>query len=117
MNHAVSRPGWDATFSREQTLEWGALRLHLASKKLYVEGEVVLLRRKEYDFLHVMLSTPEKCFSRDELLLRIWGLDFDTGTNLIEVLVYNLRKKIREVYDDPVIETLRGVGYRLVDGI
>ena len=96
-----------------QHIEWKEFELNRMARRLVVAGRPMTLRLKEYELLEIMLQRPEKCFSRDELLRCIWGYDFDTGTNLVDALVYSVRKKLRRHVKRPIIETVRGVGYRL----
>lgn len=114
MTDSISHPEPPKTQSGDAVrFEWGELQLNGAARRLFVAGRPLALRLKEFDLLRVMLEQPDRCFSRDELLERVWDVDFDTGTNLVDVVVYSLRKKMRLVTDQPVIETVRGVGYRL----
>ena len=114
MIDSVTHPEPSITLSRDVgRFEWGVLQLNGTARRLFVAGRPLALRLKEFDLLRVMLEQPDRCFSRDELLERVWDVDFDTGTNLVDAVVYSLRKKMRQVTDQPVIETVRGVGYRL----
>ncbi|MCS7194138.1 MAG: winged helix-turn-helix domain-containing protein, partial [Meiothermus sp.] len=69
----------------------------------------VRLRAKEYQVLELFLLSPGRVFTREEILERVWGPGFECSSNLVEVYVKNLRRRIRE----NLIETVRGLGYRL----
>ena len=68
---------------------------------------------REFDLLSYLLRHAGAACSRDELLAGVWGIDFETGTNTVDVFVYALRRKLRAAGLPSAIETVRGVGYRL----
>ncbi|MDX1623819.1 MAG: response regulator transcription factor [Gemmatimonadota bacterium] len=78
-------------------------------------GEPVELTPKEFQLLEHFLLHPEEVVRRTELLEKVWELQFDPGSNVVDVHVGNLRKKLREV-GPPLIHTVRGVGYMLREG-
>lgn len=77
------------------------------------EGRNVLLTAKEFALLEYFLRNPGKVISRAELARNIWKVDFDTGTNMVEVYVNYLRKKIDKGFDSKLIHTQFGMGYIL----
>ncbi len=88
-------------------LEGGGLRLDLNRRRADSRGHSVPLSEREFGLLaHLMRRSGDVC-RREELLHDIWGLDFDPGSNVVEVCVRRLRAKI----EDAPIETVRGVGY------
>ena len=90
----------------------GALRLDLDRRRVRLDGTDVSLTERESALLaHLMRRCGEVC-GRDELLHDVWGMDFDPGSNVVEVCVRRLRAKIGP---QAVIETVRGVGYCLVE--
>lgn len=74
-------------------------------------GAVVRLTGKEYEVLELFMLNPGRTYRRDEVLDRIWGAGFEAASNLVDVYVLNLRRKLGE----GLLETVRGVGYRLTD--
>jgi DNA-binding response OmpR family regulator len=74
-----------------------------------VEGRPVELTSREFALLETFLRHPDQVLSREQLLSHVWGYFFDPSTNLVNVYVNNLRKKLGE----GIIETVRGAGYRL----
>ena len=58
------------------------------------------------------MRSPGRVFTRTQIYTHVWGMHFDPGTNLIDVCIRRLRNKIDRDFDPPLIETLRGVGYR-----
>ena len=105
----------DSVVRRRKSLapiEIGDLRLDLAHRSVVRAGLKVDLSPREFDLLRVLLTSPDKVFSRAELLLEVWGIDFDPGTNVVDVHVARLRRKIDSA-GVPLIQTVRGEGYRL----
>lgn len=103
---------------RESTsLEAAGIRLNLLSRKVERDGIEVRLSAKEFDLLAYFLRHPGQALSRQQILGAVWGYDFDPGTNVVEVYIRYLRRKLA-IDDRPVpIETIRSVGYRLTTGL
>jgi DNA-binding response OmpR family regulator len=98
------------TGSEEQTLlRSGDLVLDLRTRRASIGDRAVELTAREYGLLEVFLRHPDQVLSREQLLSHVWGYDFDPGSNVVEVYVRYLRKKL----GDTTIETVRGMGYRL----
>ncbi|HET8986390.1 MAG TPA: response regulator transcription factor [Trueperaceae bacterium] len=74
-------------------------------------GAVVRLTAKEYEVLELFMLNPGRTYRREEVLDRVWGAGFESPSNLVDVYVLNLRRKL----GDGVLETVRGLGYRLAD--
>ncbi len=91
----------------------GPLRLDRRARTATVAGADLPLTLKEFDLLAHLLDHAGACCSRDEILRDVWGIDFETGTNTIDVFVYALRRKLRSRGLSGAIQTVRGVGYRL----
>ena len=77
-----------------------------------VKGQSVDLRMKEFDLLLALAENPDVVFSRERLLDAVWGFDFAGETRTVDVHVAHLRHKLDGM--QPVIETVWGVGYKLV---
>lgn len=90
-------------------LEAGTLRLDLHSRQVSVGGRSVELSAREFLLTETLVRHIGQVLSREQLLSRVWGFDYDPGSNLVDVYVGYLRKKL----GPGVIETVRGVGYRL----
>jgi two-component system, OmpR family, response regulator len=89
-------------------LRAGALVLDLAAHRATLDGREVILSAREIGLLSVFLRHPGQVLSRSQLLKLVWNLDFDPGSNVVDVYVAALRRKIGA----PYIETVRGLGYR-----
>jgi len=91
----------------------GELRVDITGFRVHVRGEETELTPKEFELLRVLVAHPGKVYSRDELLERIWGYEYDGDTRTVDVHVRHLRLKIERDPSNPeYIETLRGIGYR-----
>ena len=74
-------------------------------------GHPVDLRKKEYQLLTFFMENAEKVLDRDEILNKVWDLEFCQGSNIIDVHIRHLREKIDSLSDDKLIHTVRGYGY------
>jgi DNA-binding response OmpR family regulator len=90
-------------------LRAGDVRLDLKSRRATVGERTVDLTAREFSLIETFLRHPGQVLSREQLLSHVWGYSFDPTTNLVNVYVNSLRKKL----GPDVIETVRGVGYRL----
>lgn len=86
------------------------LSLDLRTRQAQVDGRDVDLSAREFALAEAFLRNPGQVLSREQLLSRVWGYDFDPGSNVVDVYVRYLRRKIGAAR----IETVRGMGYRLV---
>ncbi len=87
----------------------GGLALDLKTRRATVDGRTVELSSREFALLDTLMRHPDQVLSREQLLDRVWGYDFDPGSNVVDVYVRYLRRKI----GSRRIETVRGMGYRL----
>ncbi|MBR5459899.1 MAG: response regulator transcription factor [Clostridia bacterium] len=94
-----------------KNLSVGSLSLNTAEHTVSVAGERIRLTLKEYDLLEKFMAEPCRVFSREQLLLSVWGDDFPGGTRTVDVHIGTLRTKLGECGE--YIETVRGIGYRL----
>ena len=92
------------------TLSRGPISLDLLTRRVVVDGRTVDLSAREFALAEEFLTHPDQVLSREQLLSRVWGLDFDPGSNVVDVYVRYLRGKL----GGDAIETVRGMGYRLL---
>ena len=90
-------------------LHGGGVRLDVRTRRAVVDGEEVELTAKEFTLLETFLRHPGQVLSREQLLSHVWGYDFDPGSNVVDVYVGYLRRKL----GSERFETVRGMGYRL----
>jgi two-component system OmpR family response regulator len=99
--------------SEEQLLSIGPLRFDRQSLRFSVDGKDINMTAKELAIIELLMSHPGTLFSRERILSNVWGLNMDPLTNVVDVYIGKLRKKIDVNGDDSMIETVRGLGYRL----
>lgn len=96
-------------------LKAGDLVMNLDSKEVARSEQVIALTAKEFQLLEYLLRNKNRVVSRADIALQVWDIDFDTRTNVIDVYVNYLRKKIDKGFDEPLIHTQVGMGYILKD--
>ena len=96
---------------KAETIDIGGLSVNFSEHTVTSGGERVSLTLKEYELLRLFLESPGRVFTRDQLLSDIWGMDYDGETRTVDVHIRTLRQKLGEAGE--LIETVRGVGYRL----
>jgi DNA-binding response OmpR family regulator len=93
----------------EMLLKVGDIVLDLRTRQVQVGDRTIELSAKEFTLLETFLRHPGQVMSREQLLSHVWGYDYDPGSNIVDVYVGYLRKKL----GGNSIETVRGMGYRL----
>lgn len=99
--------------SSPTTLEAAGIRADLLSREATRDGMAITLSAKEFELLTYFLRHPNQVLSREQLLSAVWGYDFDPQTNVVEVYVSYLRRKLARSGTPAPIDTLRSMGYRL----
>ncbi|MDA5279570.1 response regulator transcription factor [Streptomyces sp. Isolate_45] len=90
-------------------LRAGDLVLDLRTRRAHVDGRVAELSAREFALAEVFLRHPDQVLTREQLLSMVWGFDYDPGSNIVDVYVRYLRRKVGA----DRVETIRGAGYRL----
>jgi len=90
-------------------LQVGDMSLDLRTRRASVEGVTVDLTAREFLLAEVFCRHPDQVLSREQLLSQVWGFDFDPGSNVVDVYIRYLRRKL----GSDRIQTVRGMGYRL----
>ena len=98
---------------RADSCEAGAIHVDLNRHVVMVDGQIVNLTFKEFELLCYLIENKGMVLTRDQLLSKIWGYDFDGETRTVDVHIRTLRQKLGEA--SRCIETIRGVGYKLED--
>ncbi|MBU3107860.1 response regulator transcription factor [Clostridium gasigenes] len=88
-----------------------AIRVVKDERKVFIDGKEVNTTYKEFNTLLLMMENHNKVFTREELLARIWGYEYEGNTRAVDILIQRLRKKLGPYSDS--LKTLYGVGYRL----
>ncbi len=90
---------------------FGSLTVDSARHQVLVDGEEILLTRKEFQLLTLFLEHHDTVFTRDQLLSSVWGYDFDGASRTVDVHIRTLRQKLGTA--GAYIQTIRGVGYKI----
>ncbi|GAA4668507.1 response regulator transcription factor [Streptomyces chumphonensis] len=90
-------------------LRVGDLVLDLRTRRIRAGDQVAELSAREFALAEILMRNPDRVLSREQLLSRVWGFDYDPGSNIVDVYVRYLRRKIGAAR----VQTVRGVGYRL----
>ena len=96
-------------------LQAAGIELDLVRRFATRDGEEVRLSSREFELLAYFMRHPGQALTREQILSAVWGYDFDPGTNVVEVYVGYLRRKLARADRPAPIETVRSVGYRLRD--
>lgn len=97
------------TLKDEMLIKAGNIVVDLRSRQVRVDNRIVELSAREFTLVETFLRHPGQVMSREQLLSHVWGYDYDPGSNIVDVYVGYLRKKLQTKR----IETVRGMGYRL----
>lgn len=90
------------------------LTLNVSTRKVYRNNKEVYLTVKEFALLEYLMRHPNQVINRNQILDHLWGFDFDSFSNVVDVHMKNLRKKINNKYRR-ILETVRGIGYKIRD--
>ncbi|MEB3213880.1 MAG: response regulator transcription factor [Leptolyngbyaceae bacterium] len=99
----------NSTAGDDLILKRGAITLDLRTRRIKINGELLELSAREFTLVETFMRHPDQVMSREQLLDRVWGYDYAPGSNIVDVYVGYLRKKL----GSDVIETVRGTGYRM----
>ena len=96
---------------KETNIQIGDISINLETYEVFVKNERITLRFKEFQLLQLLISNPEKVYTRESLLNQIWGYNYFGGTRTVDVHIRRLRSKISNS-NSSSIETIWNVGYR-----
>ncbi len=98
-----------------QILRAGAIELDLERRQVAVEGADVDLTTREFDLLQFLMERPERVITREQILVNVWGHDYEGTDRTVDNFISALRRKLREDPDRPRhLRTVRGIGYRFM---
>jgi DNA-binding response OmpR family regulator len=107
--HAVVRR---SVGERQNVLVVGALKLDRLTREVTCQQRAIELTSREFNLLEYLMRSPGRVFTRTQILEHVWGYDFHPNTNVVDVCIQRLRKKIDPLDETGCIESIRGVGYR-----
>ena len=91
----------------------GDLELHIKARTAHRQGHHLGLGPKEFELLKYFMENAGEVVTREMLLAKVWNLSFDPQTNVVDVNIGRLRHRLEDKFDTSVLETVRGIGYRL----
>ena len=100
-----------SSYSKDDTVRFGRLEISERKRSVLADGVQIVLTNKEFELLNLLVRSPGIVMTRDQLLDEIWGHDFSGESRTLDVHIATLRQKLGSAGE--VIETIRGVGYRL----
>jgi len=99
----------------QDTISLRGIILKPGKRSVYAGDQPLDLTPKEYDLLALLVSNPERVYSREQLLDLVWGMEYIGGTRTVDIHVQRLRKKLGPEFSE-IIQTLHGIGYKDVGG-
>lgn len=109
--HAILRRSGKLTM--DQTIKYRGIELLGQEKNVMIEGTQVKLTLKQYELLEYLIQNSGAILTKEQIFDRVWGFDSDTTVAIVEVFMHHLRKKLEPFGYQPVIQTIRGVGYMM----
>ena len=103
------------SFQKSTTLVLGDLILDTLAHAAYRGGHVIELSTKEYSLLEFLMSHPNQILTRQLIAAHLWNYNEAPNSNVVDVYIRYLRKKIDDDHEDKYIRTIRGTGYQMVD--
>lgn len=100
----------------DSLLTFGDVVMDCKSMQVTLAGKSIIMTAKELAVLELLMTHPNKLFSRERILSNVWGMDKDPLTNVVDVYVGKLRRKLSHDDKSSFIETVRGMGYRINTG-
>ncbi|MGZ4161760.1 MAG: response regulator transcription factor [Neobacillus sp.] len=91
----------------------GDLLINLDTRDVTRDGKSISLTPKEYDFLVYLVMNKNKVVTRENIIINVWGYEYEGETNVIDVFIRHLRKKIDEDFSSQLITTVRGIGFTI----
>ena len=111
--HAVlRRTSTSEEKEKVKEINWDKLSINLTNYELRVDGKYIDTPPKEMELLYYLASNPNKVFTRDQLLDKVWGFDYYGDSRTVDVHIKRLREKINGVSDQWSLKTVWGVGYK-----
>jgi DNA-binding response OmpR family regulator len=87
--------------------------MNISTREVRRAGDRIELSPREFALLELLLRHPKQALTRTQILEHVWNFDYYSDTNVVDVYIGYLRRKIDYAYSSPLIKTVRGVGYRI----
>lgn len=95
---------------------YGAFECHVKARTAFRDNRHIALSPKEFELFRYFMENAGEIVTREMLLRDVWNMDFDPQTNVVDVNIGRLRRKLEDGFEVPALETIWGSGYRLLDG-
>jgi len=95
---------------------YGAFECHVKARTAFRQNQHLSLSPKEFELFRYFMENAGEIVTREMLLRDVWKMDFDPQTNVVDVNIGRLRRKLEEGFETPALETIWGSGYRILDG-
>ena len=95
---------------------YGAFECHMKARTAFRQNRHLALSPREFELFRYFMENAGETVTREMLLRDVWGISFDPQTNVVDVNIGRLRRKLEDGFDTPALETIWGSGYRLLDG-
>ncbi|MBD3922048.1 response regulator transcription factor [Paenibacillus sp. PR3] len=99
--------------NQEEQVSYGPIAIQVRNRAATIAGEELILTEKEFELLEYLLMNKEQIVTKEQIYNRIWGLDSEAGIGIVELYIHYLRKKLSPWTADQLIQTVRGLGYKL----
>lgn len=96
---------------------YGAFECHVKARTAFRDNRHLALSPKEFELFRYFMENAGEVVTREMLLRQVWKMDFDPQTNVVDVNIGRLRRKLEDGFARPALETILGSGYRLLDGM
>ncbi|MGX9135635.1 response regulator transcription factor [Rummeliibacillus sp. JY-2-4R] len=101
----------DAINPEEKVLSFRDLKVNTETREVTRANQKITLTPKEFDLLVYLISHKNKIVTRENIIKEVWDYDYEGDTNVIDVYIWHLRKKVDDGFETTIIQTVRGVGY------
>ena len=102
--------------SHSAVILFGAFECHVKARTAFRDNKHLALSPSEFDLFRYLMENAGEVVTREMLLRHVWGMNFDPQTNVVDVKIARLRRKLEDGFDKPALETVWGSGYRLMGG-
>lgn len=109
--NALTRRSRSENTHTSTLLECKGIQLNVTEHLVYKEGALIHLTLQEFKLLQLLMENLDKVLSRTEIINSVWGLDYESNTNIVDVYISYLRNKIEDKSKAKIIETVQGRGY------